>query len=350
MNREFWRNKKVLVTGHTGFKGAWLFLWLHSMGARVSGLSLPPPTTPSLYELANLNSLGEHTFCDIRSYGEVALKVREFKPDVIFNLAAQSLVRKGYERPLETFSTNVMGTANLLEAIKACPNVRAAVFATTDKVYRNKEWIWPYRENEELGGIDPYSASKAASELVISSYREAFFEDMAGRVASGRAGNVVGGGDWADHRLLPDALRAWNSGQTLVIRRPKAVRPWQHVLEPLSGYLTLAEALFESRKLHGAYNFGPDIGRLYSVQEVIELAREWYGGGRVSYDVTNEGPHESGLLILDNSLARKDLSLTAVWGVEEAIKRTVLWHRAKESGANMRDRCLEEIAEYESQI
>jgi CDP-glucose 4,6-dehydratase len=268
----FWRGKRVLLTGHTGFKGAWLALWLQRLGAQVTGVALPPATEPNLFTLARVEQGVETHFCDIRSAQALALRVRAARPEVVLHLAAQALVRPGYAAPLDTFATNVMGTAHLLDALRGLPEVRVAVVVTTDKVYRNREWAYPYREDDQLGGHDPYSASKAATELVTASYRDSFLAAQGVAVATARAGNVIGGGDWAQDRLLPDAVRAWGAGETLHIRRPHATRPWQHVLEPLAAYLRLAQRLWEQPGLAGAYNFGPLPHEAASVKHVIELA------------------------------------------------------------------------------
>ncbi|MFY8051770.1 MAG: CDP-glucose 4,6-dehydratase, partial [Armatimonadaceae bacterium] len=257
MTPGFWNGKRVVITGHTGFKGSWLTLWLSQLGAKVTGIALEPCTTPSIFNEANIAECCDHHVCDIRDAAKTASLIKAANPEIIFHLAAQPLVRLSYREPLETFASNVMGTANVLNALRECPDCRTAVMITTDKVYHNREWAWPYREDDTLGGHDPYSASKAACEIVINSFRQSFLNDAGVAVASVRAGNVIGGGDWSEDRLIPDAVRAWTSGQTLSIRRPDSVRPWQHVLEPLRGYIELAEKLHETPSLAGAYNFGP---------------------------------------------------------------------------------------------
>ena len=254
----FFRGKKVLLTGHTGFKGSWLVLWLHRLGARVAGVSLPPNTLPNLFSLVGIEDLCESHLCDIRDCAALNAVIRQIEPEIVFHLAAQPLVRASYLDPVETIATNVMGTAHVLDALRGLESTRVAVMVTTDKVYREKQPPRPYRENDALGGHDPYSASKAASEIVIGSYRSAFLAEQGVAIASARAGNVIGGGDWSADRLIPDAVRAWQKGQTLEVRRPDAIRPWQHVLEPLAGYLTLAEKIWRQPALAGAYNFGPE--------------------------------------------------------------------------------------------
>lgn len=345
---DFWRNRRVLVTGHTGFKGAWLALWLRKLGAHVTGIALPPNTTPNLFQLASVTDVAETHFQDIREASALVQIVREARPEIVLHLAAQSLVRAGYRDPVGTFAANVMGTVHVLDALRCTESVRAAVIVTTDKVYRNVAHTIPFREDDPLGGHDPYSASKAASEIVVSSYRDAFLAARGIAVATARAGNVIGGGDWCDDRLIPDAVRAWQSASTLDVRRPGAIRPWQHVLEPLAGYLALAEALWHRPALAGAFNFGPTTHEVASVREVVELARAAYGGGEVRHGVEDAGPHEADWLMLDTAKASDALGVTPRWNLEEAVGRTMRWYRAQHSGANARELCLDEIAAYEN--
>lgn len=349
---DFYRGRRVLVTGHTGFKGGWLALWLQRLGARVVGVALPPATTPSLFAAANVAEGMESHFCDIREPVKLARIVRQAEPEIIFHLAAQPLVRESYRQPLETFSSNVMGTAHLLDALRGLPNVRVAVMVTTDKVYRNLEHPYPYREDDVLGGHDPYSASKAASELVVASYRDAFLATQGVAVATARAGNVIGGGDWSADRLLPDAVRAWASGQPLEIRRPDAIRPWQHVLEPLVGYLSLAECLWTKPECAGAWNFGPLTHEAATVRTVVELARSAWGRGgphgEVTYGDGSGGPHEAGWLALETAKARTHLNFATRWPLAEAVTRTIEWYRRQQNGANARRLCETEIADYEA--
>ena len=352
-DRNFWQGKRVLLTGHTGFKGGWLTLWLHRMGAIVTGISLPPNTTPNLFELAKIQNLCDSHFCDIRDTDKLATFVERAQPDIVFHLAAQALVRQSYREPVATFATNVMGTVNVLEALRGLASVKAAVMVTTDKVYRNNDWPWPYREDDALGGRDPYSASKAACEMVISSYRDSFLTEQGVAVASARAGNVIGGGDWSADRLIPDAVRAWHKGQTLDIRRPQAIRPWQHVLEPLAGYLTLAAALSKGHKLAGeslcsAFNFGPATDASATVKDVVELARNAYGTGTVSYTNDSVGPHEAGLLALETAKAKVLLGVTPKWSLEQTVQRTMAWYQAMYQGADARALCEQDIAAYEA--
>lgn len=345
---DFWQRKRVLLTGHTGFKGGWLAIWLHRLGAVVGGISLPPNTQPNLFTLARVAQHCESHFCDIRDGSGSVDLVRAFKPEIVFHLAAQSLVRAGYRDPVSTFASNVMGTSHVLDALRGLDGVRVAVMVTTDKVYRNNEWAWPYREDDALGGYDPYSASKAACELVISCYRDAFLRAQGVAVASARAGNVIGGGDWAEERLLPDAVRAWERGQPLGVRRPQAIRPWQHVLEPLAAYLTLAEKLWDEPSLANAYNFGPDTNRAASVREVVEFARAAYGAGDVTYDAGCQGPHEANWLALEVARARETLGVIPRWTLADAIDHTMTWYRAQRDGANARTICESQIAAYEA--
>lgn len=342
----FWRGKRVLLSGHTGFKGGWLALWLHRLGAQVTGVSLPPATTPSLFEAARVRQAVAHHEADIRDAAALRARVRDARPQIVLHLAAQALVRPSYAEPVDTFATNVMGTAHLLDALRSAPDARVAVMVTTDKVYRNNEWPYPYREHDTLGGHDPYSASKAASELVIASYRDAFLKQQGLAVASARAGNVIGGGDWSVDRLLPDAVRAWRDGGELHVRRPQSVRPWQHVLEPLAGYLTLAETLWRDPALADAYNFGPDAAEAAPVRTVIDLAQAAYGRGRTVYAEHPQGPHEAGLLTLDTSKARAVLGVAPRWPLATAVARSMDWYRRFDAGEDALALCHADIDRY----
>lgn len=349
-SRAFWKGKRVLVTGHTGFKGGWLTLWLHALGAQVSGVGLAPNTQPSLFLLANIQSRCQSHICDIREAGALALLIKSIRPEIVLHLAAQPLVRISYQQPLETFAINVMGTAHVLDSLRGLDCVRCAVMVTTDKVYRNHETLRAYSELDALGGHDPYSASKAASEMVIESYRKSFLLEQGVAVASARAGNVIGGGDWSQDRLIPDAVRAWQSGQPLDIRRPDATRPWQHVIEPLWGYLSLAQQLWCDPRLADAYNFGPQSADSASVRSVIELAQKQFGKGEVRYGAAAEGPHEAGLLALDIDKARKTLGVQPRWNLEEALRRTMTWYRDQHAGADAATLCANQINEYEALV
>ncbi|HYD33638.1 MAG TPA: CDP-glucose 4,6-dehydratase [Methylophilaceae bacterium] len=349
MNKDFWQGKRVFLTGHTGFKGGWLALWLHRLGAEVHGYSLTPGTEPNLFTEARVDhSLATQTISDVRDFSALNNAVTQCQPDIVLHLAAQPLVRQSYKAPIETYSTNVMGTVNLLETVRGVHSIRVVVNVTTDKCYENQEWHWPYREEEALGGHDPYSSSKACSEIVTSAYRRSFFSNQDIAIASARAGNVIGGGDWSSDRLIPDAIRAWEKGQILEVRHPQAIRPWQHVLEPLNGYLTLAEKIWHSPDLAGPFNFGPHTHEAASVRDVIELARNAYGQGEVRYSVDSIGPHEANWLALETSKSRNELGVQPKWPLADAVTRTIAWYRAHHGGANARDLCLAEIAAYET--
>ncbi len=321
-----YRSRRVLVTGHTGFKGSWLSLWLSQLGAEVTGLALPPATDPNHWDLLNLN-LPEQRL-DIRDSSAVLRTVTDAAPEIVFHLAAQPLVRRSYHDPLETWSTNVLGTANVLEACRQVPGVRAIVVVTTDKCYQNQEWPWGYRETDRLGGHDPYSASKAATEMLAASYRSAFFHTPeAPLMATARAGNVIGGGDWSEDRLIPDMVRAIAARDALEIRSPQATRPWQHVLESLSAYLSLGQQLLEGqREFADAFNFGPDPEGNRSVAEVLTgLHSHW---NELNWHATTQAqPHEANLLYLDNSKAKIELGWRPVWGLDQTLAATAAWYR-----------------------
>ncbi|GAB3520435.1 CDP-glucose 4,6-dehydratase [Photobacterium alginatilyticum] len=352
MNPDFWRGKKVFVTGHTGFKGSWLSLWLHEMGAIVKGYSLPAPTTPSLYEEARVGGCVENEEGDIRNFEQLRDSISLFQPEIVFHMAAQPLVRLSYDDPIGTYSTNVMGTVHLLEAVKQVGSIKAVVNITSDKCYENREWVWGYREEEAMGGYDPYSNSKGCAELVASSYRQSFFnedkyEEHGCALASVRAGNVIGGGDWADDRLIPDMLKAFSNGDAVEIRSPHAVRPWQHVLEPLSGYITIAEHLYENGTDYAeGWNFGPREDDAKPVQWIVEnLVHQW-GSDASWYLTEGEHPHEAHYLKLDCSKAKMRLNWQPVWGLEETLNRIVVWQKAWLNGADIKQHTLNEIQEY----
>lgn len=342
-NPSFWKNRRVLLTGHTGFKGAWLAFWLARMGACVTGLALPSATVQSLSDQLQIGQLCDSRLGDIRDPEAVEMVVADARPEVVFHLAAQALVRESYREPVATFATNVMGTVHVLDALRRSPDTRVAVMVTTDKVYRNREWHWPYREDDALGGHDPYSASKASSESAIESWRLSFLQERGVAVASARAGNVIGGGDWSVDRLVPDALRAWQAGRVLEIRRPDSIRPWQHVLDPLAGYLLLAEHLWRDASLADSYNFGPQTHEAATVREVIEIARQHVPGAQVRYCDGSDGPHEAGWLALETARARQVLGVSSRFSLQEAVSRTLAWHASQARGADVHQLCADDI-------
>lgn len=349
VTRQFWSGKRVLVTGHTGFKGGWLSLWLQSMHAEVAGFALPPSTLPSLYEVANVGDGMQSHFGDIRDYAEISKVIHTFQPEIIFHLAAQPLVRYSYEHPVETYATNVMGTVHLLEAARQTRAVKAIVNVTSDKCYDNKEWVWGYRENEAMGGHDPYSNSKGCAELVTSAYRLSYMSNPAGTaLASARAGNVIGGGDWSPDRLVPDILQAISQQQTVVLRNPAAIRPWQHVLEPLYGYLMLAQSLYVDGQKHAeAWNFGPSDADAKSVEWITQtILAHWGGDARYEVQQQHGALHEAHLLKLDCTKARTLLGWQPLWTLEASIKRICDWQKAFLQGQDMRQYCLQEISHY----
>lgn len=353
ISQEAWRGRSVLVTGHTGFKGGWLTLCLHELGARVHGFALEPKSAPSLFESARVGSiLVSDARADLADRQRLKEAFEHARPEVVFHLAAQPLVRESYRDPLGTFATNVMGTAHVLDAARGVDSVRAVVIVTTDKVYENRETAHAYCEIDPLGGHDPYSASKAAAEIVTASYRRSYFSGEAGHsahVATARAGNVIGGGDWAEDRLIPDCLRAFGSGITAEVRFPGSVRPWQHVLDPIAGYLLLAQHLLSPAGLEfaRAWNFGPDDQLGATVGDVAKLAaRLWGDNARVEHAAGAPQPHEAGLLMLDSSNARRSLGWEPRWRLERAIEMTVAWQRAWIRGEDMKAVTLDQIRAY----
>jgi CDP-glucose 4,6-dehydratase len=355
LNHAFWRSRRVLVTGHTGFKGGWLSLWLQALGANVSGFALPPPPSPTFFDACSVANAMTSTFGDLRDAEAVLAAARAAQPEIILHLAAQALVRQAYSDPVETYATNVMGTVHLLEAVRRLPNVRAVVVVTSDKCYENREWAWGYRENEPMGGFDPYASSKGCVELVAAAYRNSFFAaeryaEHGVAIATARAGNVVGGGDWATDRLVPDCLRALDARTPLKLRFPDAVRPWQHVLDPLAGYLVLAERLHRDGALYGeAWNFGPVEDDARPVRWVVEeLARAC--GSPIAWEAeTARQPHEANSLRLDCSKARSRLGWRARWPLEVALEKIGAWHNAFKHGENMREVTLGQIGQYEGE-
>ena len=349
MNHEFWRGKRVFLTGHTGFKGSWLSLWLQSLGAEVHGYALEPPTEPNLFNVARIgDGMASSVVADIRDGAMLAASLQAAKPEIILHLAAQALVRYSYVQPVETYAINVMGTVNLLEAVRATPGVRAVVNVTSDKCYENREWVWGYREHEPMGGYDPYSSSKGCAELVTTAYRRSFFNQAGIALASARAGNVIGGGDWAGDRLIPDFLRAADTGETLKIRSPHAIRPWQHVLEPLCGYLMLAECLYlEGEKAAEPWNFGPADEDARPVLWIVERLAKQRSDVNWECDSVIQ-PHEAHYLKLDSNKARTQLGWRPLWQLETALIQTLEWHEAWRRGQDMHALTLTQIAGYQS--
>lgn len=350
INAAFWQGKKVFLTGHTGFKGSWLSLWLQIMGAEVKGFALKPPTTPSLFEQANVAAGMESEIGDIRDLAAITVSMTTFNPDVLIHMAAQPLVRLSYHEPVETYATNVMGTVHVLEAARQCRNLKSIVNVTTDKCYENREWVWGYRENEPMGGHDPYSNSKGCSELVTAAYRNSFFNTAnTAALASARAGNVIGGGDWAEDRLIPDILRAFEQQQPVIIRNPRAVRPWQHVLEPLSGYLVLAEKLYTGSGAYAeGWNFGPRDEDVHSVEWILDrMVQQWGAGASWKLDSTPQ-PHEAQLLKLDISKASAQLKWQPRWPLQQALDSIVEWHQCWLAGKDIREITLNQISLYQA--
>lgn len=348
VNQAFWRGKRVLLTGHTGFKGAWLALWLQQMQAQVFGFALPPSTTPSLYELGEVAEGMHSTMGDIRDAQALASHIRESSPEIIIHLAAQAIVSEGYADPTGTYATNVMGTVHLLEAARSTPGIKSIVVITSDKCYENHEWEWPYRETDRLGGHDPYSNSKACTELVTSAFRQSFLAEQGIGLATARAGNVFGGGDWSKNRLIPDLLSAFATGQPAFLRNPSSVRPWQHVLEPLAGYLRLAELLHGDPKFADAYNFGPRSEDTLSVAGIAtELAKAWGENASFKCEPRNF-PHEAGQLRLDSSLAHQHLGWKPRLTLQQGLNAAASWQKAWLSGIQMRTFTLKQISEYMS--
>ena len=347
MNPKFWVDKRVLVTGHTGFKGSWLSLWLQTLGANLMGLALEPPTTPNMIELANIGEGMKSYVADIRDFNAVEKVVSEARPEIVIHMAAQPLVRYSYQNPIETYATNVMGTVHLLEALQKQAGTKTVVNVTSDKCYENKEWVWGYREDEPMGGFDPYSNSKGCAELVTSAYRRSFFQDKGIGLASARAGNVIGGGDWAQDRLIPDILKSFQAHEPVFIRSPDATRPWQHVLEPLSGYLALAEALWNDPvQFAQAWNFGPKEEDAKPVSWMVDCMVDLWGEG-ASWNLNHEQqPYEAHFLKLDTSKSRGALSWAPRWDIHKALDKTIAWHKAWLSCENLKRFTIEQINEY----
>jgi CDP-glucose 4,6-dehydratase len=348
INPEFWNGKRVAITGHTGFKGGWLSLWMHGMGVKLYGFSKPPNTQPSLFEQANIPSVFSlHRLGDIADEAAVNTFMKDAQPELVFHLAAQPLVRQSYQDPLETYRTNVMGTANLLQAVRNSSSVKVVVVVTSDKCYENQEWAWGYRETDPMGGYDPYSSSKGCQELVAASFRKSFFKDVP-RLATARAGNVIGGGDWSADRLVPDAMRAYAAGQILAIRYPGATRPWQHVLEPLAGYLTLAQQLAVNSDLAPSFNFGPREADTQTVGAVLQKISACLPTPLQWQVEPITQPHEASMLKLDYSLSNQQLGWQPHWGLSKAIYATCHWYSRVLEGESARDLCALQIHEFQT--
>lgn len=350
MNNNFWNNKKVFITGHTGFKGGWLSLWLQNLGANVTGFALKPPTNPSFFEVANVSQGMQSIIGDIRHFDQLKEALENSEPEFVFHLAAQSLVRESYRAPLDTYSTNVMGTVNVLEAVRYAPSVRSVVCVTSDKCYENNEWVWGYRESDPMGGFDPYSNSKGCAELTVAAYRNSFFSsgERVG-IATARVGNVIGGGDWSSDRLLPDLLSAYHSQSEVNIRNPSAIRPWQHVLDPLSGYLQLAQALyFKGEEYSEGWNFGPSYEGAKSVSWVIEAINEMMTDKKIIWKHDGDiQPHEANYLKLDISKARDKLNWSPTLDIFSTLRLTLDWSELHNAGNDMRAISLEQITNFE---
>jgi len=349
-----WRGRRVFLTGHTGFKGSWLALWLSRLGAQVRGYALDPWTEPNMFTLAAVGTVIDDVRADVRDYAKIEASMSEFAPEVVFHLAAQPIVRRSYSDPVGTYATNVMGTVHVLEAVRKTKSVRAVVCVTTDKCYMNQEWIWPYRENDPLGGYDPYASSKACAEIVSAAYRRSFFpldrlHEHHVALATARAGNVIGGGDWSQDRLIPDLVRGFNSGRPVLIRRPDAIRPWQHVLEPLYGYIMLAQQLLAQRaKFATAYNFGPGDEEIWPVQHIATKLVQMWGKGASWIRDSVPSVHEDHILRLDASRARIDLGWQPRLRMESTLEWTMAWYQAWVQGENMADFTRKQTVEYEN--
>jgi CDP-glucose 4,6-dehydratase len=350
MIETFWKGKKVFITGHTGFKGSWLALWLNKMNAEVTGYSIEPPSNPNLFTLINLEKHIKSINGNINDREKLKVALQESEAEIVFHLAAQSLVKKSYINPIETYEINIMGTVNLFEAVRSSKTVKAVVNITSDKCYENKEWLWGYREKDPMGGYDPYSSSKGCAELITSAYRDSFFKNEGVVLASARAGNVFGGGDWAENRLIPDIIRAILSDQKIIIRNPNATRPWQHVLEPLRGYLMLAQLLYNNPEYAQGWNFGPDDTVIISVKQLTQKIIEVWGQD-ISLEIDkNYNPHEAQYLKLDCSLAKQKLNWKPILKLDDSIEMTVEWYKAYKNNCNLEEITLDQIKQYEKSI
>ncbi len=356
MNPAFWSGKKVFLTGHTGFKGSWLSLWLQKLGADLTGYALEPVSTPNLFDIAEVGAGMRCQMADIRDANSLLNAILNAQPEIVIHMAAQALVRRSYQVPVETYEINIMGTVNLLEAVREVDSIRAVIIVTSDKCYENKEWIWGYREDEPMGGFDPYSSSKGCAELITAAYRNSYFhvdkfhEHRVG-LATVRAGNVIGGGDWAEDRLIPDIMRCMMQNNAIKIRLPNSIRPWQHVLEPLSGYLQLAQMLYtDGSNFAGGWNFGPADEDAKPVHWIVDkLIEDW--GHTGSWElIENNHLHEAHYLKLDCSKARMRMNWQPKWGLDEALNAIVMWYKAYQSDVNMQHETLRQISQYELQL
>ena len=350
-NNKFWKKKKVFITGHTGFKGSWMSIWLNSLGAEIKGYSLKPPTTPNLFELANIDKIVQSEINNISDYSKLSKSILDFRPDILIHMAAQPIVRKSYNQPLETFNTNVMGTANILDITRHAKTIKAVINVTTDKCYENKELSYSFKETDSMGGSDPYSAGKACAELVTTAFKRSYLKELNIGVATVRAGNVIGGGDWAEDRLLPDLIKSFSLNENVLIRNPGATRPWQYVLDPLSGYILLAEKLYENpKKFSGAWNFGPEDNDVKSVEWIAtEISKHYPESKWVKDNKIN--PHEANLLQLDITKAKKLLGWNPTWSIHTAIEKIIEWHDTYSmNNTNIHDLCLHQISKFISNI
>jgi CDP-glucose 4,6-dehydratase len=347
IDTHFWSKRRVFLTGHTGFKGSWMTLLLNQLGSNVKGFALTPPTKPSLFNEAFLENVIKSDTGDIRHLKKLTESIRCFEPEVVIHMAAQPLVRQSYKFPIETLSVNALGTANLLQACLECRSVKSVVVVTTDKCYENKEWIWAYREDDPVGGFDPYSSSKGCAELITSSYRNSFYEPKGVGLASARAGNVIAGGDWAKDRLIPDILRAFEREKSALIRNPDAIRPWQHVLEPLTGYLSLAQQLYQKPTDYASsWNFGPNDNGTQSVRSVLNKLVSLWPQASWDVDCSENNPHEASTLKLDITKAKTKLDWAPVWSLDTTLEKIVFWHRAWLNGENMQRHSIDEISQF----
>ncbi|MDD4530097.1 MAG: CDP-glucose 4,6-dehydratase [Candidatus Gracilibacteria bacterium] len=344
--KNFYQNKTILVTGSTGFKGGWLSFWLYNLGAKVVGYSLKINTEPNLFEAIKLDNKITQIIGDINDLDTLEKACDQHKPEIIFHLAAQPIVRESYENPVYTMQTNAIGTVNVLESTRKKDYIKGAVLITTDKVYENKEWLWPYRENDRLGGFDPYSSSKAMAEIAIDSYKKSFLNKLGKKIAVVRAGNVIGGGDWSKDRLVPDIVRTIMKDEELILRNPNAVRPWQYVLEALYGYLIMGQKIFENDKYCESYNFGPDFNDTMKVVDLVEKSIEILGKGNYKIEISDKNPHEAGLLLLDNTKAKTLLGWKPRYNVNETLEFTINWYKDFYDGKNMEEICLKEINKF----